>query len=61
MLFQWFGNYVTLDWWTHLWLKEGYASWIEFLCIDKLYPEWKIWTQFVATVKQTALKLDGKV
>ncbi|CAF2601290.1 unnamed protein product [Rotaria sp. Silwood2] len=45
---QWFGNLVTMDWWTDLWLNEGFASWIQYLAVDKCYPEFDIWTQFVA-------------
>src|SRR3989344_5642777 len=44
---QWFGNLVTMEWWTHLWLNEGFASWIEYLAVDHIFPEWNIWTQFV--------------
>ncbi|XP_022902061.2 puromycin-sensitive aminopeptidase [Onthophagus taurus] len=56
---QWFGNLVTMEWWTHLWLNEGYASFVEFLCVNHLFPEYDIWTQFVNDIYSRALELDG--
>lgn len=44
---QWFGNLVTMDWWTHLWLNEGFASFMEYVALEKIAPEWHMWTQFV--------------
>ncbi|XP_063314909.1 puromycin-sensitive aminopeptidase [Pelobates fuscus] len=56
---QWFGNLVTMEWWTHLWLNEGFASWIEYLCVDHCFPEYDIWTQFVFADYTRAQELDA--
>lgn len=55
---QWFGNLVTMEWWTYLWLNEGYASFVEFLCVNHIFPEYDIWTQFVTDMHTRALELD---
>ena len=56
---QWFGNIVTMEWWTHLWLNEGYASFSQTLCTDYLFPEYEIWTQFMSHSFIPALSLDS--
>ncbi|MBU1000753.1 M1 family metallopeptidase [Patescibacteria group bacterium] len=56
---QWFGNLVTMKWWNDLWLNEGFASFVEYFAIDHIFPEWDIWTQFVATEMRDAFSLDS--
>ncbi len=56
---QWFGNLVTMHWWTDLWLNEGFASYMEHFAVDALFPEWEIWKQFVSGRLNTALNLDS--
>ncbi|XP_047051404.1 aminopeptidase M1-C-like [Lolium rigidum] len=55
---QWFGNLVTMEWWTHLWLNEGFATWVSHLAVDSFFPQWNIWTQFLDSTT-TALRLDS--
>ncbi len=56
---QWFGNLVTMRWWTDLWLNEGFASWIEYLAVNACFPEWELWTQFIVDEQERALSLDA--
>jgi puromycin-sensitive aminopeptidase len=56
---QWFGNLVTMKWWTDLWLNEGFASYMENLCVDHMFPDWHIWDLYVSDRYALALKLDS--
>lgn len=56
---QWFGNLVTMKWWTHLWLNEGFARFMEYLVLSKLFPEWDMWTQYLSDVQSMAFRLDA--
>lgn len=40
---MWFGDLVTPCWWDDLWLKEGFASWVNLLPLDREYPDWRVW------------------
>ncbi len=56
---QWFGNLVTMEWWTDLWLNEGFASYMGPKAVHDKFPEWDLWNQYVATEYFTALHDDA--
>ncbi len=56
---QWFGNLVTMSWWNDLWLNESFASWMSYLAVDHLFPDWKVWTQFIVDEQAIGLKQDS--
>lgn len=56
---QWFGNYVTMDWWSQLWLNESFASFVGDLCVDALFPELNWWDDFVAQDVARGKSLDS--
>ncbi|KAJ3102831.1 Aminopeptidase 2 mitochondrial [Physocladia obscura] len=56
---QWFGNIVTMMWWNDLWLNEAFATFLGWLAVDHLFPEWNVWTQFLSNNYSQALALDA--
>ncbi len=57
---QWFGNLVTMHWWTDLWLNEGFASYMEKVCTNHLFPHWHVWDLYLSNGRyRNAIEIDS--
>jgi len=56
---QWFGNLVSPEWWSFLWLNESFATYMAYKASDALFPEWNVWEEYLAQITSAGKALDS--
>lgn len=58
MAHQWFGNLVTMEWFSDLWLNESFATFMSFQALEALGEYPNSWLHFQADMKRWAYTQD---
>jgi aminopeptidase N len=56
---QWFGNLVSPEWWSYLWLNESFATFMAYKAEAALFPEWNVWEEYLAQITSAGKSLDS--
>nr|XP_033335060.1 uncharacterized protein LOC117225525 [Megalopta genalis] len=56
---MWFGNQITPEWWSYLWLSEAFARYFEYFATAQVEKSWNMEKQFVVEQIQTGMAADG--
>ncbi|MBS1617772.1 MAG: T9SS type A sorting domain-containing protein [Bacteroidetes bacterium] len=60
MAHQWFGDKLTCESWSEIWLNEGFATYLSGICYERLAPEW--WYAWrTTTLRRTISGENGTV
>lgn len=58
MSHQWFGDMVTMSWWTHVWLNEGFATLMGYYGTEMIDPTSNIMQKYQTEVFMNAMIVD---